>query len=259
MIKTIIFKYLNFKKMKRALSLVISFALILLSCKKTPPLTATEIIQKAHEKAGGSFWQQPNSLTLKGYGIFYHNGTSVKHEIHNMWREFEQTKNAAHQANGKVRIESFRDSKPIFIVTYDGENTYDLNGKQEKQAADKRWSSNFGYGAIRHALDDGYTLEKVANDTVKNNITYTIKITDPTNGETFFGIDATDFKIVKVAFQTPRGWHHREYSEFFSKEKYSWLQAGRVELFYNGKLSNEIIWEDFEVNEDLPDSLFILK
>ncbi len=257
MIKKI--EYVNFKNMKQAIALLLLFLALLMSCKKNQPLTATEIIRTAHDKAGGSFWQQPKSLTLKGYGIFYRNGTSVKHETHNMWREFEQTKNAAHQANGKVRIESFRDSTPVFIVTFDGKNTYDLNGKQEKQAADNRWSSNFGYGAIRHALDDGYTLEKVANDTIKNSIAYTIKVTDPNNGETFFGIDTIDFKIVKVAFQTPRGWHHREYSEFFSKPSYSWLQAGRVELFYNGKLSNEVFWEDFEVNEELPDSLFVLK
>lgn len=97
------------------------------------------------------------------------------------------------------------------------------------------------------------------DDTVKTKPAYTIQVTDPNKGETFFGIDKEDFKIVKVAFNTPRGWHHREYSEFFSKDEYSWLQAGRVELFYDKKIANEVIWKNFEVNENLPDSLFILK
>jgi len=253
----------------KKISLIVSFfSLFLFNCieqkskgksNTDKPLTATQIMEKAHEKAGGAFWQEPKSLTLKGYGIFYLDGEPVKHETHNMWREFEQTKDAAHKANGKVRIESFRDSTPVFIVTYDGENTYDLNGKQEKSAADNRWASNFGYGAIRHALDDGYSLQLVADDTIKTKPAYTIEVTDPNKGETFFGIDKEDFKIVKVAFQTPRGWHHREYSDFFSKDEYLWLQAGRVALFYNGKISNEVFWTDFEVNEVLPDSLFVLK
>ncbi len=221
-------------------------------------LSATKIMQKAHEKAGGEFWRRPKSLTLKGYAIFYPEGKPVKNEKHNMWRVYENEKEDAHVANGKVRIESFRDGKPIFIVSYDGENTYDLRGKQEKSAADNRWASNFGYGAIRHALDEEYRLELVEEDTVKNEAVYIIKVIDQKGGATFFGIDKKEFKIVKVAFQTPRGWHERHYSKFFSKPAYTWLQSGRVELFYDGKISNEVIWEDFEVNETLPDSLFIL-
>ena len=227
--------------------------------QSTSKLTATEIMQKAYEKAGGDFWRRPQSLILKGNAIFYKNGQPKKNEKHNMWRVFENTKQHAHAANGKVRIESFRNNQPIFIVTYDGENTYDLSGKQEKSAADKRWASNFGYGAIRHALDDGYQLEKMQDDTVKNEVAYTIKVIDMNKGETFFGINKKDFKIVKVAFQTPRGWHERIYSKFFTKPKYQWLQSGRVELFYNNILENEVFWEDFEVNEILHDSLFILE
>lgn len=253
--------------MKQVFLLLAFFVILFCGCKDkttspenayTTTLTAQEIMRKVHKKAGGPFWQKPKSLTMKGYGVFYSSGKPITHETHNMWREFAETKEAAHAANGKVRIESFRDSVPVFIVTYDGENTYDLSGKQEKSAADNRWASNFGYGAIRHALDDGYSLQIVEEDTVKTKPVYTIKVTDPNKGETFFGIDKEDFKIVKVAFQTPRGWHHREYSEFFSKEEYSWLQAGRVELFYDDKISNEVFWKDFEVNKELPESLFVL-
>lgn len=243
--------------------IIIFVYLFLSSCnndhsKKIAPQTAVEIMQKAHEKAGGKFWQNPKSLTLKGYAVFYENGKPVKNETHNMWRVFESTKENAHAANGKVRIESFRNGKPIFIVTYDGQNTYDLRGKQEQSAADNRWASNFGYGAIRHALDEGYNLELAGIDTVQTKPAYTIKVIDPNQGETFFGIDQQDFSIVKVAFQTPRGWHERIYSKFFLKPDYNWWQSGKVELYYESKLANEVFWEDFEVNEVLADSLFVL-
>ncbi len=226
--------------------------------KTTEHEIARSIMEKAHKKAGGEFWQKPKSLTLKGYGLFYQGDTVFRHEKHNMWRVFESEKLNAHAANGKVRIESFRDGKPIILLTYDGKNTYDLNGKQEKSEADKRWASNFGYGAIRHVLDEGYSLELSEYDSVYAEEVYMIKVTDPNGGETFFGITTEDYKIVKVGFQTPRGWHERIYSQFFEKPEYSWLQAGRVELFYEGKKSNEVFWEDFEVNEELPDNLFIL-
>lgn len=227
--------------------------------KSQSELSATEIMERAHIRAGGDFWKRPQSLTLKGYGIFYENGVPIKNEKHTMWRVFESNKPNAHRANGKVRIESFRNGKPMFIVTFDGENTYDLNGKQEKSQADKRWASNFGYGAIRHALDTGYSLSLMPDDSIKNMHIYSIKVVDEKGGETFFGIDKEDFKIVKVGFQTPRGWHERIYSQFFEKQEYDWLQSGKVALYYEGELANEIFWEDFDVNTLLPDSLFILE
>ncbi len=225
--------------------------------KENKAISAKYIIKKAHEKAGGAFWRRPHSLTLKGHGVFYYDGPVI-HEKHNMWRVFENTKENAHTANGKVRIESLKNGNPAFIITFDGKNTYDLTGKQEQSSADKNWASNFGFGVIRHALDLGYQLELMPDDTISNKPVHHIKVIDPNKGETFFGIAKEDYKILKVAFQTPRGWHHRIYSDFFKKEKYSWLQSGKVSLFYNNKLTNEIFWDDFEVNETLPDSLFIL-
>lgn len=252
----------------KKLLLSVLFVFVLVGCKNNATkekketaeeLTAAEIMQKAHERAGGEFWKRPQSLTLKGYGLFYRNGKVVKHEKHNMWRVFDTVKANAHKANGKVRIESFKEGNPVFMVSYDGKNTYDLNGKQEPSAADNRWSSNFGYGAIRHAFDEGYQLQLMADDTIANKPVYQIKVIDQNQGETFFGIDQEDFKIVKVAFDTPRGWHHRIYSNFFEKEEYNWVQSGKVALYYNNVLANEIFWEDFEVNETLPDALFVLE
>lgn len=239
-------------------------SIVLLSCHNekrtdlTPNITAEEVMLKAHEKAGGDFWRNPKSLTLKGHANFYQGDDTLHNEIHNMWRVYATKKEDAHVANGKVKIESIRDGEPKILLSYDGNNTYDLNGKKEKSAADNMWSSAFGYGAIRHVFDEGYAISISGEDMIKNQNTVTVKVTDPNKGETFFDITLGDFKIVKVAFDTPRGWHHRLYSNFFEKEKYTWLQSGLVELFYNDIKTNEVIWEDFEVNEILPDSLFVL-
>ena len=220
--------------------------------------SAEEIMIKAHQKAGGEFWRRPQSLSLIGHGIFYQGQDTLIHESHKMYRVYARDKNNAHRANGKVRIESYRDGTPVILLSFDGEHTYDNTGKQDKSDADQRWASNFGYGAIRHALDPGYSISLIGEDTVKQQKTFTIEVTDPTQGITNFDITQDKFEIVKVAFDTPRGWHHRIYSNFFSKDKYSWHQAGLVELYYNDRKSNEIIWIDFDVNQDLPNELFIL-
>lgn len=246
------------------------FVILILTCyacansntsvkKAESDLTAQEIMQKAHEKSGGEFWKRPKTLSLFGHAEFFKDGDTLINERHNMWRVFEDSKEEAHAANGKVRIESFRDSVPVFIVSFDGENTYDLNGKQAKSEADKRWASNFGFGVIRHAFDEGYKLFKMEDKEVLLEECYSIKILDPSGGETFFSIAKADFKIRQVAFDTPRGWHKRNYSEYFEKTEYNWLQSGKVELYYNEVKSNDVYWTDFKVNEKLDDQLFILQ
>jgi len=222
-------------------------------------LTADGIMAKAYEKAGGQFWQKPLSLSLFGNGIFYFEKDTFIHESHAMYRVYESTKEDSHAANGKVRIESYRNGVPIILLTFDGEHTYDLNGRQDKSEADSRWASNFGYGAIRHVFDEGYSLELHGEDVIHGKPTHTIKLIDPNGGESFFDIRKLSYEIVKVGFDTPRGWHFRLYSQFFQKPEYSWNQAGKVELYYNDKKSNEIYWTDFAVNEKLSDELFVIK
>lgn len=244
-------------------TLTVAIAISILACKHgqetmSKELSAIEIMQNAHNTAGGASWQQPETLTLTGHANFYTNEDTLHNEVHNMWRVFESKKNDAHLASGKVKIESIRDGKHVILLSYDGHNTYDLNGKKEKSEADQMWSSNFGYGVIRHVFDEGYQLTIENEDIVNGVNTHTIKVTDPKQGTTFFDITQDDFKIVKVAFDTPRGWHHRLYSNFFKKEEYSWLQAGKVELFYNNKIANEVIWTDFDINKNLTDSMFVL-
>jgi hypothetical protein len=128
----------------------------------------------------------------------------------------------------------------------------------DDQNANATWGANFGYGAIRNALDDGWTQQRVADRLIDGQPTFMIALTDPSGGKTLFGIRCADRAIVYVGFDTPRGWHERRYSHFFSKTGSAWVQAGRVRLFYDGVKANEAIWTDFEIGESYDDALFVI-
>ena len=219
---------------------------------------AEDIMNSAHQAAGGDVWSRPKSLSMSGYGVFYKDGQATRHETHNMWRVYAQEKSDAHKVDGKVRIESIRDGIPIINLSYDGEYTYTQAGQQPKSENDNQWSSNFGFGVIRHALDDGYILSRMADDLIDGRPAYMIDVQDPVGGHTLFGIAQDDFAILKVAFDTPRGWHERIYSDFYSNDGDSWVQPGRVRLYYGGVKANEVIWESYRINDDLQDCLFQL-
>jgi len=111
---------------------------------------------------------------------------------------------------------------------------------------------------IRHALDEGYKLTRSADDLVDGQAAYVLQITDPAGGETIFAIRQSDNAIVRVGFDTERGWHERIYSNFFSNPGEAWQQPGRVRLYYNGVKANEVIWTSYKINQNLPDCLFVL-
>jgi hypothetical protein len=221
-------------------------------------ISAKEIMVKAHEAAGGITWSRPTSLTMDGYAVFYKDGAAIKHENHRMWRVYEADKKEAHKVDGKVRIESFRDGVAIINLSFDGLTTYTAQGPQPNSESDKQWSSNFGFGVIRHALDEGYRLKRLPDDLIDGQSAFMIKVIDPADGETQFGISQTDFAILKVGFDTPRGWHERIYSNFYSNPTETWVQPGRVRLYYNGVKANEVIWTSYRINDDLPACLFEL-
>ena len=222
-------------------------------------LTAVEIVERAYEHAGGEEWVRPKSLLMEGYGLFWRGSEQfVRYEPYRMWRVYADAKSAAHAADGRVRIEAFRDDAVVFQIAFDGETTYDQNGPLADQADSERWASNFGFGVIRHALDDGYAVSRLPDDYVDGKAAYTVRITDPAGGQTQFRIRQSDFAIVSVGFDTPRGWHERLYSDFFRNEDGGWLQPGRVRLFYDGVKANEIYWTRFETGAPYPDELFRL-
>lgn len=222
-------------------------------------LSAQTIVQKAHEAAGGTFWRKPESLLLTGHASFHTDDTIYHHEKHVMYRVFDSEKQAAHKPDGKVRIASYREGDPVILLAYDGEFTYDKTGRQDLGAASKRWASNFGFGVIRHALDTGYQLMRLTDGEVNQQGTYRISVIDHTGSSTLFDIRQEDFAIVQVAFDTPRGWHHRIYSDFLQKDEYSWNQACQVELYYDSSLQNVVYWTDFEVNVPMQEALFTLR
>ncbi len=221
-------------------------------------VTPRDIITRAHKATGGLTWARPNSLALGGYAVFYKDGKTHRHESHKMWRVYAARKTDARQVAGKVRIYSVKNGEAVINISYDGITTYTDKGAQPKTDADKGWSENFGFGVIRHALGDGYRLERLPDDLIDGKSAYMIKVFDPAGGETKFGIAQKDYKILKVGFDTARGWHERIYSDFYSNPNESWVQPGRVRLYYNGTKSNEVIWERYAINQDLPDCLFVL-
>jgi len=221
-------------------------------------LSATNIMTKAHAAAGGETWSRPVSLAMDGYAVFYKDGIAAKNEHHRMWRVYDASKTNAHKVDGKVRIESIRDGKALINLSYDGETTYTPQGPQPKSESDKRWSSNFGFGVIRHALDDGYTLKRLPDDLIDGKLTYMVNVIDPAGGATQFGLAQENYAILKVGFDTERGWHERIYSNFYSNPDESWVQPGRVRLYYNGVKANEVIWTSHKINEDIPSCIFVL-
>jgi hypothetical protein len=226
------------------------------SLPANPELSARTIIENAYAAAGGESWRRPKTLYMRGYGVFYEGNVARINERHEMWRVYPEFKPDAHNVDGKVRVDSYRHGTIVSQLGFDGARSFNQNGILPPSDADRQWAENFGFGVIRFALDPGYRVERLMDDMVDGKPCYLVKVIDPKGGETLFCIAHADSAILKVGFKTPRGWHERIYSAFFRKPGVDWVQPGRVRLYYNGVKQNEIIWNDFELNTDMPDSLF---
>lgn len=224
-----------------------------------PQLTARDILVAAHEAAGGEDWREVKSLYLEGYNIIRRpDGSEILWDRYAMWREYSDTKANAHAAEGKVRIEAWTGSDIAMLIAFDGETTYDQNGPVPEQVAAQAWASNFGFGAIRNGLDQGWTQARLPDDLIDGVPAYMIELTDPSGGKTLFGIRQSDFATVYAGFSTPRGWHERRYSHFFSVPGSRWVQAGRVRLSYNGVKANEAVWTRVVIGEAIDPSVFVI-
>jgi len=224
-----------------------------------PDLSAAAIIARAHAAAGGDRFVQPRALFLSGYNIIRSPMGEVLWDRYAMWRVFADAKDDANAASGKVRIEAWSGDKLAMLVSFDGGTSYNQEGPIDDPGAAALWSNNFGFGAIRNALDEGWTQQRKPDDLIDGEAAYMIALTDPAGGETLFGVRMRDDAIVYVGFQTPRGWHERRYSHFFTKPGAAWVQPGRVRLSYNGVKANEAIWTDFSLHDSFPDSLFVIE
>ncbi len=223
-----------------------------------PEMDARAIVARAYEAAGGEAWRRPRTLHLKGYGVFYKDGVAAVNERHEMWRVYPAWKGEAHAADGKVRIQSWRNGETVLATAFDGTTTYGKDGPLPPSDADKQWAENFGFGVIRYALDEGYAVSRLPDDIVDGSPCFAIEVKDPAGGVTRFWIAHGTYQILKVGFDTPRGWHERIYSEFWRKPGVDFVQPGRVRLFYDGVKANEIVWTDYAVDVEMPDALFVL-
>ena len=223
-------------------------------------MSSRDILRAAIAAAGGEYWLNPQTLYLKGYGLFWTKGDNLPKVVddYRMWRVYDQSRQSAHEASGMVRIDAKVDGKVWFQQAYDGETSYSHKGIVPPEKASKEWASAFGFGIIRNALDPGFVVKRLPDDTVDGRATYTVSVADPKGEMTIFGIDQQNFHILMVGFNTPKGWHQRIYSEFYTQAQPLWVQPGRVRLYYNGIKSNEIHWTEFAVNKEYPRGLFQL-
>lgn len=219
-----------------------------------------EILARATEAAGGEDWANARTLVLKGRAVFWGKTgaepTSAP-DSYVMYREFDPSRQAAHGAEGKLRIIVSDKGKPLWTVGYDGVTSWNDKGVIPKEQADAYWANNFGFGIIRHALKPGFVTERLADGNVDGHPVYMVRLTDPKGSESLFGIDRKSHTVRMVGFATPRGWHVRTYGNFFRpKSMPKWLQAGLVTLYYNGVKQNEIHWRAAEINRPIDQSLF---
>jgi hypothetical protein len=224
-------------------------------------LTPETIVQRAHEAAGGSVWKRPKTLHLIGRATIYRDGLAANAlalDHYEMWRVFPAWNDAAHGANGKFRLEARAAERVVIRQSFDGVDTWDANGKVPQAQASREASENYGFGIIRFALDEGFRLARVPDDQVEGHASHAVRVTDPTGGETTFWIDRGSFAIRKVAFDTPRGWHERIYSDFYRVEPSGFMQPGRVRLYYRGALANDIIWTKAVVDAPVAPEVFVL-
>jgi len=222
-------------------------------------LDARPILERAAQVAGGDDWLNPSTLQLSGHAVFYNpDGAEprVCSDDYRMWRVFDPDRTASHNAQGKMRIRAVAGEGVMFEIGYDGETTWTQDGIMPRNEADAYWASVFGFGIIRRALGDGFTLTRIPDGDSNGHDTYKIRIADPGGEETIFGIDQQSHYIRTMEFATPRGWHMRVYDDFYTLTDPNWVQAGTVTLSYNGVVSNTVYWTETIVNAPIADRIF---
>jgi hypothetical protein len=228
--------------------------------KLSGEISARSIVELAHRAAGGELWRRPKTLHLLGTATLYTNGDRtavVSAEHYEMWREFPSFGAGAHDANGKVRIDAKQGKRTLFQIAFDGEETYNQNGRIPGAQASKEWSEAFGFGIIRFALERGFSLQRSPDDELDGQFCWVVKVIDPKKTETTFWIEQRSRQIRRVGFDTPKGWHERTYSEFFTL-KNGWVQPGRVRMTYRGVLHSDVRWTKAFVNQAIAADIFRL-
>jgi hypothetical protein len=89
-------------------------------------LDGRAILAKATEAHGGEDWTNAKTLVLKGRAVFWGRSgvePSTAPDSYVMYREFDPNRQAAHGAEGKLRIIVSDKGRPLWTVGYDGETS----------------------------------------------------------------------------------------------------------------------------------------
>ena len=223
--------------------------------------TARAIVERGIAAHGGEAWLAPGTLALAGTAVFYAPDSAdprATADDYRMWRAMDPDRASAHGASGKVRITAKDGERVIFEVGYDGETTWTERGVMPKADADAYWASNFGFGVLRSALDEGFRLERAPSRDVGEHAVDLVRVIDTAGQTTLFGFDTGSGFIRYMAFDAPRGFHERVYDDFIrlSPADGGWVQAREVTLFYNGVKANTVRWETVEVAKPIDPALF---
>ena len=217
------------------------------------------VVERGVAAHGGDVFLDPGTLTLVGEAVFYSAETgqiSRTADDYRMWRAFEPGRREAHGADGKVRIMALSDGATVFAVGYDGETTWTERGIMPQEQADAYWASNFGFGIIRSALDDGFTLQRAPSRDIGGHAVDIVRIIDAGGQPTLFGFDAASGLIRYMAFTSPRGFHERIYDDFVRLPDSGWVQARVVTLLYDGVVNNIVNWRDVAIGAPLDPQIF---
>ena len=227
-------------------------------------MNTIQILEKALQASGGAVWQNPETLHLEGVADFYPHGlTDEAHFLHfdyySLFRVFPQENVEAHAANGKVRIDATHGNEVFFKLKFDGRVSDMVMSKVAKQYGKYfEWSNNFGFSIIRHAGKNGFEILRLADDQVEGYPCFFVKVTDPKQNITVFGIDTGTFNIRLVQFVTELGFHHRIYSDFGPADNEPrFIQAHRMRVYFDGIKWIDIKWLRCFVNLPLADDLFV--
>jgi hypothetical protein len=239
------------------LSLVMFFLVGLLPAHGSTALSATEIVRKATAASGGDAWLFARTNVMTGSATIFRGQRAMHADRYEMRRVYPTSLNDAHTNTGKFRLDSYVGDRLMFTISFDGQQMYDRSGPMPEAQARELAASSFGFSAVRFALTEGFELLRVADDQVEGHPCYFIQITDPIGGNTLVAIDTESHLFRYVGWQTPRGWHHRVYSDYYALES-GFMQPGHVRLYYDGIKSADIKWTNATLNAELPGDLFVV-
>jgi hypothetical protein len=248
--------------MSNVLPTMIVLVVASIGTSRADDLTARQIVERAHAAAGGEAWLKAGTNVMRGDATLCRDGDPTKcvhADRYVMYRVYPiELVHGAHAGNGKFRLDAFDGDHRIFQVAFDGTSSYDQDGPLPPERAMSDEMSAFGFSAIRFALQPGFEVERLADDEIEGRPGYFVRVSDPSGARTLFGIDKEHFYVLSAQWQTTKGWHMRQYSEFYQLTGNRFLQPGRVRHYYDGVKSVDIHWRSAEIGQQIPDSTFVL-